>query len=125
VDSSVEILSAFGVPEFIIGATLVAVGTSLPEIATTVIGSFKHEEEIAAGNIIGSNIFNIGMVAGTVSIFAPLPAERATLTYEFPVMIGFALLMIPLLVRRKGLGKVWGIVALSGYAAFVAIYFLR
>jgi len=125
IDSSVEILSGFGVPEFIIGATMVAVGTSLPEIATTVIGSFRHEEEIATGNIIGSNIFNIGMVAGTATLITPLPVDPKTLNYEFPIMLGFGMIMLPLLLRGKGLGKAWGVFAMAGYVAFVVFLFFR
>ena len=125
VAASVEILSVFGVPEFIIGATVVAVGTSLPEVATTVIGAWKGEREIAVGNIIGSNVFNIGMVAGTVSMIAPLPIARETLNFEFPVMLFFSLLMLPLLLRKKGVGRTWGVIALVAYTAFMVIIFFR
>jgi len=125
VDSSVRILSVFGVPEFIIGATVVAIGTSLPEMATTVVGAWKGEGEIAVGNIIGSNVFNIGMVAGTVSLIAPLSVVPETLKYEFPVMLFFALLMLPLLLREKGVGRVWGVIAGAAYAAFLVIVFSR
>ena len=125
VDSSVQILGAFGVPEFIIGATVVAVGTSLPEVATTVIGAWKGEREIAVGNIIGSNVFNIGMVAGTVSMITPLSITRETLQYEFPIMLFFSFLMLPLLLRKKGVGRRWGVIALVAYAAFMVIAFSR
>jgi cation:H+ antiporter len=125
VDSSVWILSVFGVPEFIIGATVVAVGTSLPEMATTVIGAWKGEREIAVGNIIGSNVFNIGMVAGTVSLIAPLSVPPETLRYEFPIMLFFAFLMLPLLLREKGVGRAWGAIAVVAYTAFMVIAFSR
>ena len=125
VASSVQILSVFGVPEFIIGATVVAVGTSLPEMATTVIGAWKGEREIAVGNIIGSNVFNIGMVAGTVSLISPISVAPRTLSYEFPVMLLFAFLMLPLLLRKKGVGRAWGVIALVAYAAFMVIAFSR
>jgi len=125
VDSSVAILSAFGIPEFIIGATVVAVGTSLPEIATTAIGAWKGEREIAVGNIIGSNVFNIGMVAGTMSLIAPISVAPQTLRYEFPVMLFFSLLMLPLLLREKGVGRTWGVIAGAAYVAFVVIALSR
>jgi cation:H+ antiporter len=123
VDSSIVILEAFDVPEFIIGATMVAVGTSIPEIATTAIGALRGEKEIAVGNIIGSNIFTIGMVAGIVGLITPLPVEASALRRDFPIMMAFALLMVPLLFRQKGLGKAWGIAALTGYVAFVVYLF--
>lgn len=125
VDSSVQILSVFGIPEFIIGATVVAIGTSLPEMATTVVGAWKGETDIAVGNIIGSNVFNIGMVAGTVSLITPLHVAPETLKYEFPVMLFFAFLMLPLLLREKGVGRVWGVIAGAAYAAFLVIAFSR
>ncbi len=125
VDSSVQILSVFGVPEFIIGATVVAIGTSLPEVATTVVGAWKGEREIAVGNIIGSNVFNIGMVAGTLSLIAPLHVAPETLKCEFPLMLFFAFLMLPLLLREKGVGRVWGVIAGAAYAAFLVIAFSR
>ena len=125
VGSSVQILSVFGVPEFIIGATVVAVGTSLPEMATTVIGAWRGEREIAVGNIIGSNVFNIGMVAGTVSLIAPLSVPPETLEYEFPAMLFFAFFMLPLLLREKGIGRAWGAIAGVAYVAFMVIAFSR
>ena len=125
VDSSVQILSVFGISEFIIGATVVAIGTSLPEMATTVVGAWKGERDIAVGNIIGSNVFNIGMVAGTVSLITPLHVAPETLKYEFPVMLFFAFLMLPLLLREKGVGRVWGVIAGAAYAAFLVIAFSR
>jgi len=125
VDSSVQILSVFGIPEFIIGATVVAIGTSLPEMATTVVGAWKGETDIAVGNIVGSNVFNIGMVAGTVSLITPLHVAPETLKYEFPVMLFFAFLMLPLLLREKGVGRVWGVIAGAAYAAFLVIAFSR
>jgi len=125
VDSSVQILSVFGIPEFIIGATVVAIGTSLPEMATTVVGAWKGEREIAVGNIIGSNVFNIGMVAGTVSLISPLSVAPQTLNFEFPVMLFFSFLMLPLLLREKGVGRAWGVIAGVAYAAFMVIAFSR
>ena len=125
VDSSVQILSVFGIPEFIIGATVVAIGTSLPEMATTVVGAWKGETDIAVGNIVGSNVFNIGMVAGTVSLITPLHVAPETLKYEFPVMLFFAFLMLPLLLREKGVGRAWGVIAGAAYAAFLVIAFSR
>ena len=125
VDASVQLLSVFGIPEFIIGATVVAIGTSLPEMATTVVGAWKGETDIAVGNIVGSNVFNIGMVAGTVSLITPLHVAPETLKYEFPVMLFFAFLMLPLLLREKGVGRVWGVIAGAAYAAFLVIAFSR
>ncbi|HCR36852.1 MAG TPA: hypothetical protein DIU37_01735 [Opitutae bacterium] len=93
VNSSVEIASRLGVSELIVGLTIVAVGTSLPELATSIVAAVRGQSDICAGNIVGSNIFNILLIGGSVSTIRPLPVNQELLKLEFPAMMGFTLLL--------------------------------
>ncbi|MEM1418783.1 MAG: calcium/sodium antiporter, partial [Myxococcota bacterium] len=86
----------FGVSELVIGLTIVAFGTSLPELAATVVAAKKNEHEIAVGNVIGSNLFNTLGVLGLPGIIRPGPVEESVLTRDFPVMIGVGVLLFVL-----------------------------
>ena len=100
VDSAVAIARALGLSELIIGLTIVAIGTSSPEIATSVIASIKGETDIAVGNRVGSNLFNILAVLGLAAIVAPQPQGVAVapsaLKFDIPVMIGVAIACLPI-----------------------------
>lgn len=120
VNAAKEIASYFGVSERIIALTVVAIGTSLPELVTSVIAAAKGETDIAVGNIIGSNIFNILLVAGVSSLFYPLSFTQSNL-YDALVALGAAALLFALaLFRGHKLGKVAGGVML---ACFLGYYF--
>ncbi|RMH70166.1 MAG: sodium:calcium antiporter [Gemmatimonadetes bacterium] len=97
VTGAVNIAEMLGVPQLIIGLTLVAVGTSLPELATSLYAIIKGETDIGIGNIVGSNIFNTTFVMGTVAIIKPIPVEQMSLVWDIPVMLVFSLLLLPLL----------------------------
>lgn len=111
------IASYLGVSELIIGLTVVAVGTSLPEIVTTAIAVKKGENDLAFGNIIGSNIFNLLFVLGVAGLVRPVPLERALLYRDGVSMFAAVLLLIPFVYRRGQLSRVAGIL-------FVALYCL-
>ena len=119
VDGSVNIARSFGVSEAFIGLTIVAIGTSLPELATSLIAALKRHSEIAIGNIVGSNIFNILGILGLTAIIAPIPVEPRFLTFDLPVMIGVTLLFTTLLLMRPAIGRGVGAALLAGYAAYV------
>ena len=119
VDGSVNIARSFGVSEAFIGLTIVAIGTSLPELATSLIAALKRHSEIAIGNIVGSNIFNILGILGLTAIIAPIPVEPRFLTFDLPVMIGVTLLFTALLLMRPVIGRGVGTALLAGYAAYV------
>lgn len=91
VDGASRIALALGVSEFVIGLTLVAVGTSLPELATSVVATIRRETDIAVGNIIGSNITNLLLILGVSAIIGPVPVANPQLMVEFPVMVAFSL----------------------------------
>ncbi len=120
VDGSIAIAREIGVSDLLIGLTLVAVGTSLPELATSFIAAMRKENDIVVGNIVGSNISNIFFILGTVAIVQPISVASASQIIDIPIMIIFALLLIPLALRGvlKGLVAAGFLALYSGYIAF-------
>ncbi len=118
VDGAVTIARTFGVSEAFIGLTVVAVGTSLPELATSLIAALRKQSEIAIGNIVGSNIFNILGILGLTAIIAPIPVASRFLTFDLPIMIAVSL-VLTLLLRRQTIGRGIGIVMLVAYVGYV------
>ena len=123
VKSAIFIAGSFGISEMVIGMTVVAFGTSVPEMATSVVSVLKKESDICVGNVIGSNIFNILLVLGSVALVRPLNVERGTLFFEFPIMLLFSLALIPMIRGRLMVNRLAGIVLVSGYLAFIFILF--
>jgi cation:H+ antiporter len=119
VDGAVSIARSFGVSEAFIGLTIVAVGTSLPELATSLIAAFRRQSDIAIGNIVGSNIFNVLGILGVTALIAPIPVAGRFLTFDLPVMIGVSALLTALLLLRPAIGRVAGLCLLLAYAAYV------
>ncbi|MFQ6614735.1 MAG: sodium:calcium antiporter [Fidelibacterota bacterium] len=125
IDGAISIAQFFGVSEMVIGMTVVAFGTSLPELATSVVAAFRREGAISLGNIIGSNIFNLLSVLGIVSMMKPLNVSPSINTFEIPIMILFGFVFIPL-SRFSGKVPRWasGLLVLS-YVVFVYFLFQR
>jgi len=121
VDGSVAIARDFGVTETVIGLTLVAVGTSAPELATTVMAAFRNKADVAIGNVIGSNIFNLAAIMGITSLIAPVPVDRSFLTFDLWVMLGASIVIAPFVLRDWPLNRVAGAVLTAGYAAYVTV----
>jgi cation:H+ antiporter len=119
VDGSVSIARGFGVSEAFIGLTIVAVGTSLPELATSIIAAFRRQSEIAIGNIVGSNIFNIFGILGITALIKPIPVADRFLTFDLPIMIAASLILTTLLLTRPIIGRGIGVLTLLGYVAYV------
>ncbi len=120
--SSIFMAKAIGISELIIGVTIVAVGTSLPELSTSIVAAYRKEHDIVAGNIIGSNIFNIGIL-GVVSIVHPINVNSGVLRYELPVMILFALSAIPIMKTGFKVSRLEGVFLLLFYLLFVIFLF--
>lgn len=118
IGAAVNIARGFGVSEVVIGLTLVAVGTSLPELATSIVAAFRRHSEIALGNILGSNIYNILAILGVASLIAPVPIAPKIARIEMWVMAAFALFLSPALVAGR-VGRAVGAVMLAGYAGYV------
>ena len=119
VDGAVSIARGYGISEAFIGLTIVAVGTSLPELATSLIAALRRQSEIAIGNIVGSNIFNVLGILGVTALIAPIPVASRFLTFDLPVMIAFSLFLTVLLLTRPVIGRGIGAAMLAGYAAYV------
>lgn len=122
VNSSIFIANEIGISELVIGVTVVAIGTSLPELSTSIVAAYRKEHDIVVGNIIGSNIFNIGIL-GFVSIIHPINVNSGVLRYEFPVMILFALSAIPIMKTGFKVSRLEGIFLLLFYSLFVIFLF--
>ena len=118
VESAIAVARALNISELVIGMTVVAVGTSLPELATTIVAAYRKQSDIAVGNIIGSNIFNIGFVLGVTSLFRPVHIADKTITGELLVMIAFSLVVIPFAARHK-MGRAGGGAILACYFIFI------
>ena len=119
VDSATEIASAYGVSDTVIGLTLVAVGTSLPELATTVMAALRRQADVALGNVIGSNMFNLLAIIGIAGLFGPIRVDPEFLDFDLWVMLGSALLMIPFVFFRRDITWPWGLFLTALYACYV------
>jgi cation:H+ antiporter len=127
VNGAVDLATALGVSERVISVTMIAVGTSVPELAASVIAALKQEKAISLGNLIGSNIFNIASVLGITAIVQPIAVKSAEiLSSDIFWMMGIAFILIPLafLPRKFSMGRIKGLVLFVGYAVFVGLAFI-
>ncbi|GAA0295987.1 calcium/sodium antiporter [Rhodovulum strictum] len=124
VDSSIEIARALNVSETVIGLTLVAIGTSLPELATTVMAALRRQADVALGNVIGSNMFNLLAIVGVASFFGNIPVPAEMLRFDLWVMLAAALLMLPFVFRGWPLTRAWGIVFSVLFVVYIALVVL-
>jgi cation:H+ antiporter len=119
VDGAVSIARGFGISEAFIGLTIVAVGTSLPELATSLIAALRRQSEVAIGNIVGSNIFNVFGVLGATALIAPIPVASRFLTFDLPVLIAVSAGLTAVLLTRPAIGRRLGLGLLIAYAVYV------
>lgn len=121
IDGAQNVALAWGVPEAVIGLTLVAIGTSLPELATTVMAAIRRQADVALGNVIGSNTFNILAVMGVSSFFGPLPTPPEFLALDLWIMLAAALAMAPFIFLHKNMGRMAGAGYLLIYVAYLVM----
>ena len=121
VDSSVEIARKFHVSDTVIGLTLVAIGTSLPELATTVMAALRKQADVALGNVIGSNMFNLLAIIGVASLVGPIPVAKSIMTFDIWIMLGASALLIPFVYFRQDLGRIWGALFCALYAGYIFV----
>lgn len=120
VEGAVGVATRLGISEVVIGLTIVAIGTSLPELATSVVAAIRQEADIAVGNVIGSNIFNLAGILGVTATVTPIPIERSVLSHELLVVTLMSLLLFPLVRMDWRLRRWEGAVLLASYlGAFV------
>jgi cation:H+ antiporter len=128
VSGAVSLAQDFGVTERVIAVTMIAVGTSIPELAASVIAALKKEKAISLGNLIGSNIFNISSVLGITAIIQPIAVKSAeVLTNDIFWMLGFAAIILPLAFLPKAyeLGRKRGILLVVAYAIFIGLTIMK
>jgi cation:H+ antiporter len=124
VDGAVAVATAVGLSPLVIGLTVVAVGTSLPEIATSVIASIRGQRDLAVGNVVGSNLFNLLAVLGITALIAgDVPVAPGALTFDMPVMLGVAIACLPIFFTGHRIGRGEGALFL-GYALLYTAYLL-
>jgi len=120
---AIGIAAHFAVPEAVIGLTLVAVGTSLPELSISVIAAIRRHADVAVGNILGSNIFNLLGILGVSALLQPLPVHARILQFDQWVMLGTSLLLLLFLYTGRRLSRAEGGVLLVGYGIYVWLSF--
>jgi cation:H+ antiporter len=122
VEAATDIAEALGVSELVIGLTVVAIGTSLPEVATSVVAAARGQRDLAVGNAVGSNMFNILAVLGLTATFSPsaLPIPDSALRLDLPVMIAVAIACLPIFAYDFSLRRWEGVLFLAYYGAYLA-----
>jgi cation:H+ antiporter len=127
VNGAVAFAETLGVSELIIGLTIVAAGTSLPEVATSVLASLRGERDIAVGNVVGSNIFNLLSVMGLTALVAPaaIPVPAAALAFDIPVMLAALLACLPIFFTGYMIARWEGMLFLGYYVAYTLYLILN
>lgn len=120
-----NVARGFGISEAVIGLTLVAVGTSLPELTVTIIAAFRRQGEVSLGNLIGSNIFNILGILGVTACIAPLRIAPQMAQIDMPVALAVAALVLLIILFAQKVGRLSGLLFLGLYAAYMALLLVR
>ncbi len=121
VDNATIIAKTYGVSDTVIGLTLVAVGTSLPELATTVMAALRRQADVALGNVIGSNMFNLLAIIGIASLVGPIPVDREFLVFDLWVMLAASILLVPFVYLRRDITRIWGVVLSALYVTYLVV----
>ena len=119
VDGAVTLAHVLEIPETVIGLTLVAVGTSLPELVTSVIAALRRQGDVAFGNIVGSNIYNILGIGGATGLIAPTQVPPAIAGFDAPLMVAVSVLLVVFAMTGLRIARWEGLVLLAGYGAYV------
>jgi len=123
VDAAVNLATLWGMSELMIGLTIVAIGTSLPELAASAMAAWRGHSDIALGNVVGSNLFNILLILGATAAIHPLSVGHSSLRIDLPLMIGFALLLYPIARSGRVVSRNEAVLLLAAYAGFLALQF--
>lgn len=119
VNGAIDLARAFGISETIIGLTIVAIGTSMPELVTSVMAAIRKQTEVAFGNIVGSNIYNILGIGGTTALIAPTEVPHEIVGFDNGVMVAASLILVPLALTGMRVSRREGAALLGGYAAYL------
>lgn len=123
VNNAILISREFGVSERVIGITIIAIGTSLPELITSIIAALAKKTDMAIGNILGSNLMNILSIIGITAIINPIDVSPEFIREDYLWMIGFVVILLPLMLIKRKISRIEGLVLLIGYTAYM-IYLL-
>jgi len=124
VDGATTLARAAGVADAVIGLTVVAVGTSLPELATSIVAAYRRHSDVCLGNVLGSNIFNLFGIMGVTALAVPVPFPEQILQFDLWALLFVSLLLIPFMLSGRRIGRVEGGVLLALYAGYVTAQFL-
>ncbi|AFO86265.1 sodium:calcium antiporter [Phaeobacter inhibens] len=123
VDNASIIARTYGVTETVIGLTLVAIGTSLPELATTVMAALRRQADVALGNVIGSNMFNLLAIVGIATFIGPISVDPSFLRVDLWVMLASSLLLVPFVFFKMDITRTWGIILSAVYVVYLVQLF--
>ncbi len=121
VEGAKGVASSFGMSEAVIGVTIVAFGTSVPELVASGVAAFRKQTDISLGNLVGSNIFNILIVLGITSIIKPIKVAESVMSFDMYWMLGIALALFPMMFIGKKMGRVHGIILLTAYITYITL----
>ncbi|WP_300038202.1 calcium/sodium antiporter [uncultured Roseobacter sp.] len=121
VDNATIIAREYGVSDTVIGLTLVAIGTSLPELATTTMAALRRQADVALGNVIGSNMFNLLAIIGIASLVGPIPVDPEFLRFDLWVMLGASLLLAVFVYGNRDITRGWGILLTALYGGYMLL----
>jgi cation:H+ antiporter len=125
IESATYIARALGVSEVVIGLSLVAFGTSLPELATAIIAIIRKENEILVGNIVGSNIFNLLFVGGSLTAFFTAPINERVIVIDSPIMLVTSLFLVMIVMKQKRISRLTGTILFITYVVYITFTFLN
>lgn len=121
IDGALGVARHFGISETVIGLTLVAIGTSLPELATTIVAAARKHGDVALGNAIGSNMFNLLGIMGITSFFGPLNVPQGILGFDLWVMLASALIIVPFVFGHLNITRIWGLILSVCYVWYLVV----
>ena len=124
-ENAILLATDFGMSKATIGITVIAFGTSVPELVTSAVAAFKKETDISIGNLIGSNIFNIMAVIGITAIVKPIPVTEDVISYDMIWMLVIALCLLPLMLIGKKLGRLKGFMLFGTYVVYITLVIIR
>lgn len=124
ITGATEIAASLGVPDAVVGLTVVALGTSLPELATSVTAAYRGHPDVAVGNVLGSNIFNVLSILGLTAMVAPLDIPASVARFDIPVMLAFSAVAVGALLARGRVGRLFGGLLLCCYVAYIGYLYL-
>lgn len=125
VEGAVDIAESYGMSKALIGVTIVAFGTSAPELVASTVAAYRKQTDISVGNLVGSNIFNIMAVVGLTAIVKPINVDPSIMSFDVYWMVGIALFMIPVLYVGAKVGRLKGVLLLLSYFSYITILVLK